>query len=80
LKAGLAGQHQERRLKGVLGVLVVPQHAAADAQDQRAVALQQRGEGVAIPGEGKAPQQIAVRNLSGVAGGELKAKVADEAT
>ena len=37
-RAGLPGQHQEGGLEGVLGVLVVVQHAAADAQHHRAVA------------------------------------------
>ena len=34
--ADLAGQHHERRLEGVFGVLLVVQHAATDAEDQRA--------------------------------------------
>ena len=78
-RAGLARQHQEGRLEGVLGILLLTQHAAAHAQDQRAVALHQRGKGVPVKAAAKALQQVAVRQLTRVAEEALTAKVAEEA-
>ena len=40
-RMALPGQHQERRLEGVLGVVVIPQDPTADAPDHRAVTTDQ---------------------------------------
>ena len=63
-RAGPLRQHQERRLRGVLGVVEVGHRGAADAQDHRSVPLHQRRErrgGVVITPPGPVPlQQLAV--------------------
>jgi len=41
----LAGQHEKRRLEGVLGVLDMAQHAPAEAEHHRPVPPHQRLEG-----------------------------------
>ncbi len=41
----LAGQDQERRLEGVLGLVRVAKDLAADAEDHRAMTFHQGGEG-----------------------------------
>jgi hypothetical protein len=43
-RAGLAGEHEEGGLEGVLGILVVSEHTPAHAPDQRAMALHKGGE------------------------------------
>ena len=52
-RPGLAGQHEEDGLEGVLGVLVVAQELPADAQHHRPVAGHQGGErglaGLVVP-------------------------------
>src|SRR5262249_46778197 len=55
-RGGVAGQHEEGGLEGVLRVLVVAQHAAADAHDQGAVAPHQRGESGLVAGGAEALQ------------------------
>src|SRR6516165_10382744 len=53
-RGGVAGQHEEGGLEGVLRVLVVAQHAAADAHDEGTVAPYQRGEGGLVAGGAEA--------------------------
>jgi len=43
-RAGLAGQHEEHRLKGVFGMVNVTQELPADVQHHRSVPGHQRGE------------------------------------
>ena len=43
-RAGLAHQHQERRLEGVRGLVLVAQHGPAGAPDQGRMPFDQRGE------------------------------------
>ena len=43
-RAGLADEDEERRLEGILGVVMIGQQAAADAQDHRAMPRHQRRE------------------------------------
>ena len=45
-RARLLGQDQKRRLRRVLSVVKVAQHLAADTQNHRPVAVDQRGEGI----------------------------------
>ena len=60
----LAGQHEERGLEGVLGGVLVAEHAPADAEDHRPVPLHQGLEGqlgaVLVPG-GEPRQQLGIR-------------------
>ena len=59
-------QHQERRLKGVLDLVPIVEHGAADAQHHRAVPSQERGEGqlgglvVLAPARAETIQQLTV--------------------
>ena len=59
---GLAGEHEEDGLEGVLGVVLVTQELSADAQDHRPVARHQRGEGVLgrVAGGGEPLQELPV--------------------
>ncbi len=56
----LAGQQEERSLEGVLGVGGARQHAAADAQDHRPVAGDQRREGVLVAVADEAAEQLGI--------------------
>ena len=47
-RAGFPRQDQERRLKGILGVMVIAEYAPANAQDHRPVSLNQRREGQVV--------------------------------
>jgi hypothetical protein len=58
--SGLVGQDEEGRLAGVLGVLFVAQHVAANAVDQRAVTAHQLREGRLVPPGGEVAQEAAV--------------------
>ena len=64
----VAGQHEEGGLEGILRVLMVVQHAPADAHDQGAVAAHQRGEGGLVAGGAEAVQQVGVGRRGGIAG------------
>ncbi len=44
-RTSLTGQDQERRLRCILGVVLVVEYLPADAQDHRSVAIHQRREG-----------------------------------
>ena len=44
-RIGLAGQHEERRLESVLGVVGIAEHSLTDAQHHRPMPRHQRGEG-----------------------------------
>jgi hypothetical protein len=63
IRAGLAGQGQERRLEDVVGVVAVRQHAAGDAQDHRPVPAQERFEGAIVPPRRQARQEVAIGRL-----------------
>src|SRR5438132_1308122 len=56
----LAGQHQEGRLKGVLGQVVIRQDAATDAEHERPVPPHQRRERLGVAAGGEALEQPAV--------------------
>src|SRR5262249_3376485 len=56
----LAGQDQEGRLEGVLGLVPVAENALANGEDHGPVPPQQGGEGVAVPGGQEAVQQLPV--------------------
>ena len=81
-RAGFTGQHQERGLEGVVGVLRVAEDLPADAEDHRPVALHQRREGRLV---GSVPQrqeplnELPVREVADHTepqeGGELVRKV-----
>ncbi len=43
-RAGLAGQHEEHRLEGILGMMQVAQELPANIQDHRPVPLHERRE------------------------------------
>jgi len=69
---GSPGQHQERRLKGIVGDMGVGDDAAADTQHHRTVPCDQRREGGLVAVAEEALQQRGV----GRAGGLVQ--VADE--
>ena len=60
-RSRLAGEDEERRLEGVLGVVVVPEDPAADAPDHRAVAMDDRLEDGPLPPVHEAIQELRVR-------------------
>ena len=59
-RRGVARQGEECGLEGVFGIVLVVQHAPADAEDQRAVAAHQRREGCFLAPCGETLQQFAV--------------------
>jgi hypothetical protein len=61
--SGPARQYQEGRLKGVVGVMDIAQQAAADAEDERAVPLEKRGEGGFVALLGEAVQQLTIGQI-----------------
>ena len=56
----LTSQDQEGGLEGVLGVLLVAEHAPAHPQHHRPVPLHEAGEGAVVPVGGEVVQQLAV--------------------
>ena len=76
--AGLAGQHQEGGLEGVLAILIVAQLLAANVPDQRPVAGDQGGEGVRVAVGREALQELGVGQARGRAGAGQPAEVADD--
>ena len=60
----LPGQHQERRLEGVLGVVMVPEKTSADAPDHRAVTSKEGLESRLVSMGCKSLQQPPVRESS----------------
>ena len=58
--AGPPGQHQEGGLEGVLGVVMAVEDPAADAQDQRAVPVQEGCERGLVAAQGEALEQFPV--------------------
>ncbi len=69
-RAGPARQDQERRLRGVLGVVVVAQDLPADAQDHRRMTIDQRRESRLVPMLDESLEQLAVGQSAGRAGPE----------
>jgi hypothetical protein len=59
-RAGLPGQDEEGGLEGVLGELVVAHELSADAQDHRAMAGNQRGEGGLVSPPDEPLEELAV--------------------
>ena len=62
-------QHQERRLKRVLGEMRVADHAPADAQHHRPMPANQGGESVAVARSDKRCQQLPVAHVSAASDG-----------
>ena len=60
-RSRLAGEDEERRLEGVLGVVVIPEDPAADAPDHRAVAPDDRLEDRLLSPGDEAIQELPVR-------------------
>ncbi len=58
--AGRARQHQERGLKGILGLMLVAEQATADAAHQVAVPVDQRLERGLFMSQGETLEQAAV--------------------
>jgi hypothetical protein len=59
-RAGISGEHQEGGLKRILGILLVPQHTAADSENDQAVAPDESREGGLIALSGEPPHQLGV--------------------
>jgi hypothetical protein len=63
-RAGLPAEDQERRLGGVLRVLVVVEDAGAQAVDEGGVAADEGGEGVAVALGDETTQQLRVGQVA----------------
>ena len=59
-RARFAGQDQEGRLKAVLGVVLIPQHPPANAQNHRTVSLHKFDKRSLFAQIRKPPQEMAV--------------------
>src|SRR5207253_490064 len=57
------GQDEEGRLEGVLGILLVVEHAPADAQDHRPMTADQGGEGGFVTAGGEVVQKLLIGPL-----------------
>lgn len=57
----LASQNEERRLQRILGVVVIPQHAATDAPDHRTVAVDRHRKDGVLPASQETLQELPVR-------------------
>jgi hypothetical protein len=64
----LAHQHQEGRLKGVLGIVVTTEDPAADSPDHRAVTMHQGGERGLCSAADVRLQQLPVRQARYITG------------
>jgi hypothetical protein len=77
-RADFARKYEESGLEGVLGVLLLGQHATADAQDQRAVALHEGRERRLLTVPGEALQQLLVGDGACLSGRGQFAEVPQE--
>jgi hypothetical protein len=78
LSLPLPGQDEEGGLEGVLGVLLVPQHAPAQAQHHRPVAAHQCREGLLVPGRDEAGQEVAIAAAGDARRGQRLAQVFED--
>ena len=74
-RSGLARQDEERRLEGVLDVVLVPQDGAAGGRDHRPVPRHQGGEGRPVAVGGIAGQELTVAQADGRPDSEEVAQV-----
>src|SRR5262249_36809937 len=65
-RAGLAHQNKECRLERILGIRVLAQRPPANGENERAMALQERGEGILAPLAEELPQQGGVALFAGL--------------
>ena len=73
-----ANEHQERRLEGVVGVVGVAEHTPADAQDHGPMPLNEQCERRAVAVDHELPQQLGIRENSGVRGASDLADVVNQ--
>src|SRR5262249_15832382 len=66
--AGLADEDEEGGLEGVVGLVGVAQHLAADTADERPVAAEEGLEGGRVAAGDEAGEQLAVAAVGGRAG------------
>src|SRR5438552_960017 len=64
--ARLPGQDQEGSLKGVLCILLVPEHAPADAPDEGTMPPDERDKSVLVTLRREAFEQLLVRHIASV--------------
>jgi hypothetical protein len=60
---GLAGEDQERALEGIFGIVIIAEDMTAHVPDQRAVSVDERGEGAFVPRDGEPLQQRRVAKV-----------------
>src|SRR5205823_5836083 len=75
---GLLNQDEEGCLEGVLRVVLIPQHTATDAKDQRAVAAEDRLEGALVMPGGGAFEQLAVCSVLGTVQVDRRTQVVED--
>jgi hypothetical protein len=63
-RAGSAGQHEEDRLGGVLGLMLVAEHLATETKDHRAVSFDHDGEGILVAMQGESVEELPVAQSS----------------
>ena len=62
-RRSIARQNQKGRLKSILGVLLVPQHAPADVKHHWPVAMDEAGESLSVAAALKRQQQLFIAFL-----------------
>jgi hypothetical protein len=77
-RAGLAGKRQESDLESVLGVVLVAEDAAADAEDHRTVAGHQRRKGFLFAQLEEAIEQLTIASITATAHPEQVLKVSQQ--
>jgi hypothetical protein len=74
---GFTGEDEEGGLEGVLGVLLVTQDAAAQAEHERSVALYEGGEGGLLTAVDESLQQVRIGGVRPGQGGEPAAEAGE---
>jgi hypothetical protein len=74
---GLAGEDEEGGLEGVLGVLHVAKDAAAQAEHERSVSLDEGGEGGLLTAVDESLQQVRIGGVRPGQGGEPAAEAGE---
>src|SRR5205807_8007564 len=77
-RACLAREHQEGGLEGVLGILLMAQHAPAHSKHHRPITLHQGCKRLFIPLRQEPLEQMAVANISSIGGGNEPADVMED--
>src|SRR5262249_22652119 len=75
-RGGVAGEHEEHGLEGVLGVLLMAQDTATNVQHHRPMPAHEDGKGTVVAASGENVQQLLIAFLVALLRSQFAAKAA----